>query len=156
MRLIDANLLIYAYDSSSPHHDRARSWLEERLSEPQPVLLPWSVLLAFIRITTDSRILGHPFSLVEAAEIVGEWLEQPNVTLTAAGQEHWPILRRLLVSGQARGALVADAHLAALALEHGATLCTNDRDFARFEPLRVEYPLLDDGWVHQTRATYDS
>jgi hypothetical protein len=139
--LIDANILLYAYDSSSAHHQVARAWLETTLSEPEPVGLAWMTLVAFLRISTNPRALARPFSIAEAVAIVSEWLERPMVTLLAPGDRHWEILRNLLLEGQAPGPLVMDAHLAALAIEHGATLSTNDRDFARFPGLRLQNPL---------------
>jgi toxin-antitoxin system PIN domain toxin len=141
MILVDANLLLYAYGASSPHHETARRWLEETFSRPEPVRLAWVTILAFLRISTHPRMHGDPFPMAEAAAIVGEWLQQPNVGLLQPGERHWAILNQLLRTFQIRGSLVTDAHLAALAIEHGATLCTNDRDFSRFEGLRVEYPL---------------
>jgi len=139
--LIDANLLIYAYNSGSREHEGARPWLEGVLSQPEPVGLAWMTLLAFMRITTTSRLMAQPFSLEEVVSIVDEWLALPQVVVLDAGPRHWEILRGLLLAGQASGALVMDAELAALAIEHGANLCTTDRDFARFAGLKVENPL---------------
>lgn len=141
MILIDANLLIYAYNSGSREHEGARPWLEGVLSQPEPVGLTWMTLLAFMRITTTSRLMAQPFSLEEVVSIVDEWLALPQVVVLDAGPRHWEILRGLLLAGQASGALVMDAELAALAIEHGADLCTTDRDFARFAGLKVENPL---------------
>ena len=141
MILIDANLLIYAYNSGSREHEGARPWLEGVLSQPEPVGLTWMTLLAFMRITTTSRLMAQPFSLEEVVSIVDEWLALPQVVVLDAGPRHWEILRGLLLAGQASGALVMDAELAALAIEHGASLCTTDRDFARFAGLKVENPL---------------
>lgn len=153
MILIDANLLIYAYESSSLFHPKAKDWLEEMLSRPEPVRLAWSSILAFLRITTHQRIFAQPFSLEEAQEIVDSWLAQPQVEILTPGPRHWSILRELLTNAQARGPLVMDTHLAALAVEYGASLCSTDRDFARFERLRWENPLEkpQPGWVHETR-----
>jgi len=141
MILIDANLLLYAYDSGSVHHEAARGWLETVLSNSEPVGLAWVALLAFLRIGTDRRLRKDAPSIEEATAIVSGWLEQPMVTLLDPGERHWEILRRLLQEGQASGPLVTDAHLAALAIEHGATLATTDRDFSRFPGLRVLNPL---------------
>jgi toxin-antitoxin system PIN domain toxin len=141
MILVDANVLLYAYDPSTPQHDVARRWLEEVLSKPEPVLLPWNCLLAFLRLATNPRVWQQPLSVPEAVAIVDEWLALPNVTVPSPGERHWSILRGLLPEAQCRGPLVMDAHLAALAIEHGATLCTNDRDFSRFPQLRLFNPL---------------
>jgi len=142
MILIDANLLLYAYDSSSEHHNRARSWLENILSEPQPIRLAWVTILAFLRISTNRKIFENPFTMSEATSIVQEWLEHQTVDLLHPSERHWTILTKLLKDGQANGPLVMDAHLAALAIEHGAKLYTTDRDFSRFDDLQVVNPLL--------------
>jgi hypothetical protein len=139
--VVDANLLLYAYDSAAKDHARAREWLEETLSSPDPVGLPWACLLAFLRIGTNPRALARPFSIGEATAIVGSWLAQPCVTIAEPGERHWEVLSGLLAAGQIRGPLVSDAHLAALTIEHGATLATTDRDFSRFDGLRTVNPL---------------
>ena len=149
MNLLDANLLIYAYDASSPFHRRAREWFEKLLSALEPVWLPWSSIHAFLRICTNSRILENPFTVEEATAIVDQWLEQPAVSILEPGARYWPILSRMLPAAQARANLVMDAHLAALAIEHGATLLTTDRDFTRFDGLRWKNPLEEAGWVHE-------
>lgn len=141
MIVLDANILLYAYDSSSAQHARARTWVEQVFSGTATVGLPWQTITAFLRIMTNSRLPGQRFGLSEAAGIVDEWLEQPNIHLLAPGQSHWPILRRTLVEGQASGALISDAQLAALTIECGGVLHTTDRDFARFPGLRWTNPL---------------
>jgi uncharacterized protein len=139
--LLDANLLIYAYDSEATPHRKARSWLELRFSGAENVGLSWITILAFMRITTSRRYESSPMTTEEAASIVNDWVKHPNVILTSPTEQHWRILSDLLPKSQARGPLIMDAHLAALAIEHGATLCTNDRDFMRFPGLKVEFPL---------------
>ena len=141
MTLVDANVLLYAYDSTSRLHSAARSWLEEQLSGSALVGLPWSVLLAFLRISTNARALQRPLSIDDATAIVSSWIDVPSVVIPAPGPGHWDILAGLLVASQARGPIVSDAHLAALTLEHGGVLATTDRDFTRFEGLRVMDPL---------------
>ncbi|MBI5481463.1 MAG: type II toxin-antitoxin system VapC family toxin [Deltaproteobacteria bacterium] len=143
MILLDANVLLYAYDETSPHHERARVWLERTLAAPAPVGLPWATVLAFLRISTNARALQRPLTLEAAIGIVDSWFEQPCVTLVAPGPQHYRILCDLLRNAQAKGPLVTDAHLAALALEHGAAVATSDRDFSRFSGLRVVNPLLE-------------
>lgn len=140
MMLVDANLLLYAYDATSSHHEKARHWWEECLSQADPVRLSWHCIVAFVRISTHT-IMCKPLTIEKAAGIVEEWLQQPMVSILEPTGRHWTILQRLLVSAQTRGNLVTDAHLAALAIEHGATFCTNDRDFARFPGLLLRYPL---------------
>jgi len=141
MIAIDANLLLYASDTSSAHHQASRSWLEDTLSGEEAVGIPWAMVLAFLRVGTNPQIRKNAFSLQEAIAIVAGWLERPNVTLLNPGERHWEILRAMMTKGQARGPLVTDAHLAALAIEHGAALATTDRDFARFPGLKFFNPL---------------
>ncbi|RMH21595.1 MAG: PIN domain-containing protein [Acidobacteria bacterium] len=148
MTLIDANILIYAYDASSLFHPQAKLWLEDRLSRPEPVLLAWTVVLAFLRITTDGRILGSPLARERAMAIVGEWLAWPRVRVVAPGPQHWQVFAQLVEQGGAKGRLLMDAHLAALAIEQGAELASCDKDFARFAQLRWVNPLEQAGWVH--------
>jgi uncharacterized protein len=139
--LIDANLLLYGYDPSSLHHQPARRWLESILSMREHVGLAWMTVLAFFRISTSPRPLKHPLSSAEAAAVVSGWLKRPMVTILNPGERHWEILRELVTKGQVHGPLIMDAHLAALAIEHGATLATTDRDFTRFPGLRILNPL---------------
>jgi toxin-antitoxin system PIN domain toxin len=142
MILVDANLLLYAYNSGVSHHPAARSWLEEALSGAEPVCFAWQVLLAFVRIATGPKPFSRPLRYDDALGLVSSWLEQPCVRLLEPGERHLQLLRQLGVPAQARGPIVMDAHLAALAVEHGATLCSTDRDFARFEGLKWRNPLL--------------
>jgi uncharacterized protein len=139
--LLDANLLIYAIDTDSPHHRRVRSWLEEVLSGAMGVILPWISILAFLRITTHPRIMGRPLGLQGALAYVDEWLRHPNVTAVGPSERHWPILRHLLWGSGTAGNLTSDAHLAALAVEHGCTVCSADNDFRRFASVPFFNPL---------------
>ena len=141
MILIDANLLIYSDNVEAAQHARSRAWLEDALPNPAPVRFAWASLPAFLRMTTDTRVLAHPRAMSDVVAIAAEWLVRPNVDVLSPTSRHWAILRDLLDRGQARGPLVTDAHLAALAIEHGATLCTTDRDFARFPGLKWMNPL---------------
>lgn len=141
MILVDANLLLYAYNPSFDRHRRARAWLEGVLSRPDPVCLAWASILAFLRIVTNPRAFEYPLSVEEAVPIVSAWLERPMVAILEPGARHWAVLAELLSRTQVRGPAVMDAHLAALAIEHGAVLCTTDRDFARFPGLRLLDPL---------------
>jgi toxin-antitoxin system PIN domain toxin len=140
--LVDANLLIYALDSDSPHHARARPWLERTLSGTALVGLPWIVILAFIRLTTRSGIMRRPLPLPDALAYVDSWLGQPCVEAVAPGEHHWPILSSLLEAIGSAGNLTSDAHIAALALERGASVCSADHDFARFPGVRHVNPLI--------------
>jgi toxin-antitoxin system PIN domain toxin len=139
--LVDANLLIYSIDSDAPLHRPAREWLEEILSGTTRVGLPWIVLLAFVRITTRTGILIRPLSLDEAVSYVDSWLAQPFVEPLGPGPSHWGILRNLLMASGTAGNLTSDAHIAALAIEHRAAICSTDHDFGRFPGLEHINPL---------------
>jgi len=139
--LTDVNLLLYAYDSSAPHHVRARAWLEDMLSGPETFAFAWLVLVAFVRLGTSPRVFSAPFTTGEALDRVDAWLAQPNATVLEPGPRHTGILRDLLEPLGTAGNLTNDAHLAALAIEHGAELGSADRDFARFPGLRHVNPL---------------
>jgi uncharacterized protein len=138
----DANLLLYAYDSSSMQHAKAKAWVEKTLSGEELVGLPWQTAGVFLRIVTNAKLTGQRMSLEEAASIIDQWLEQPNVRMLAPGPGHWPLFRQLMISGQAQGPLMTDAQLAALTVEHGGVLHTTDRDFTRFPGLRCVNPLI--------------
>ena len=141
MILADANLLLYAYNADAPQHEQAREWLEKAMSGPATFALSWQTITAFIRITTNIRAFAEPLSIREAIDIASGWQQRPGLTILLPTERHWAIFSRLLDEGQVAGALVMDAHLAALAIEHGATLTTTDRDFARFKELTVINPL---------------
>lgn len=141
MIVLDANLLLYAYDAGSAHHSKAREWVEQVLSGEAPVCLPWQTVGAFLRVVTNPALRGERFTPREATAIVDEWLAQPNVRMLGPADDHWPLLRRTIIEGQVRGPLMTDAQLAALTIEYGGTLYTTDRDFARFPGLRWKNPL---------------
>lgn len=141
MILVDANLLLYAVDSQGPQHGPARDWWDARLSGSDPVRLCWPVLGAFIRIGTNPRAFLQPLSLDDAIKRVQGWLDQPCVRLVQPTERHWGIFQKMLVGGQARANLVTDAHLAALAVEHGCVLMSTDADFSRFPGLKWKNPI---------------
>lgn len=141
MILVDANLLVYAYVSSMAQHAGARAWLDARLNGTAPVGLPWPSLLAFVRLVSNPRVFEHPVAVADAWRQVEEWLDCPSVWIPLPTERHREVLRPLLAVAGARANLVPDAHLAALALEHGLLLCSTDGDFARFPGLRWENPL---------------
>jgi hypothetical protein len=143
--LVDANLLLYAYHPRAEQHGRSRAWLEAALSGPDPVGFAWLTLWAFLRIATSPRVFERPLSASEAEGAVSSWLAQPAAHILDPGARHWEILRALLRDGQAAGPLVMDAVLAAIALEHGATIHTTDRDFSRFPMLKWTNPLAAAG-----------
>ena len=141
MILTDANLLLYAYNVDAAEHDASRQWLETQLSGPNLFCFAWQTITAFLRISTNQRAFAAPLSTKEATSIVTEWLERPQTVLLTPGEGHWAIFQKLMESGQTRGPLVMDGHLAALALEHGAALASSDRDFSRFPGLKLINPL---------------
>ena len=141
MILVDANLLLYAEDSHSPHHSRARSWWDGHLSGADPVGLCWLVINAFIRIGTNPRVFEHPLSLDQAISRVQSWIGQPCTRLILPTERHWVVFQEMLTAGQASANLVPDAHLAALAIEHGCELYSSDSDFSRFPRLKWRNPL---------------
>lgn len=143
MILVDANLLIYAYDETSPFHRTARGWLEETLNEQDEVAIALVSILAFLRIMTNPSIFEDPLPVDEAVEIANEWLDRPNVGVVQPTRRHLEVLDDVAGRGKIRGPRLMDAHLAALAIEHGATLYSSDRDFARFRGLKVVDPIGD-------------
>lgn len=136
MILLDANILVYAHVSSFARHQAARGWLDEQLSGPAPVGLPWASLLAFLRLVTNPRVFEHSEPMAEAWRQVHAWLACESVWIPQPTERHAEILGGFLALAGVHGNLVPDAHLAALAVEHGLTLCSTDGDFARFPGLR--------------------
>lgn len=140
MLLVDANVLVYAVNDRARDHELARSWLADALSGGEGVGFAWAALLAFLRLTTHPAILERPLPLTRSAEVVERWLSAPPALIVEPTRRHLAILRGLLERSGTAGNLVGDAHLAALALEHGATVVSFDRDFARFEGVRSALP----------------
>ena len=141
MILVDANILLYAEDSLHPRNQQAREWWDGRLSQTETVCLCWTVLSAFIRIGTNPRVFEHPLSLEQALARVQSWLDQPCTRVVRPTERHWTVFQQMLTDGQAIANLVTDAHLAALAIEHGCELASTDSDFARFPKLKWSNPL---------------
>jgi toxin-antitoxin system PIN domain toxin len=141
VKLSDVNLLLYAYDTSATQHERAKAWLEERLSAVEAFGFAWATLLAFLRLVTSPRVFESPLRVEESLDIVESWLAAPSATVLHPGPRHTVLLRQLLEPLGTAGNLTADAHLAALALEHDAELCSADADFSRFPGLRWSNPL---------------
>lgn len=141
MILIDANLLVYARVSSLPQHAAARKWVDAQLNGTALVGLPWPTLLAFLRMVTNPRVFERPETIANAWEQVESWLGCPTVWIPQASENHKTVLASLLTRLGGGANLVPDAHLAALAIEHGLTLCSTDGDFARFPDLRWTNPL---------------
>ncbi len=141
MRLVDANVLIYAIDVGARHHASAKSWLDAALTGRETVLFPWVSTLAFVRLTTHPRIFEHPLTADQALSVVDQWLAAPAAVIPEPDSRHVHRLRELLETTGARGGnLVNDAHLAALSVEYGAVVVTYDSDFGRFPGVRWETP----------------
>lgn len=143
MKVLDANILLYAYNADSPHHVAARAWLEEVFNAEEPIGLPWQSVLAFVRITTNPRAVRSPLTGTQACDIVNEWLARPNITTIDAGERFWDFFREYVTEAKVSGPLVSDAALAALTLEQGATLYSTDKGFRRFRGLRLVDPLRE-------------
>lgn len=141
MKLPDANLLLYALDETSPNHDLSVRWLDGVLSGTEPVGFSWSVLLAFLRLSTRPLLFANPLEASEAFDVIAGWLAQPNVVVVHPTERHLDILRGLVEPIGTAGNLTSDAHLAAIAIEHGGEVCTADADFSRFPGLRWINPL---------------
>jgi len=139
--LVDANLLVYANDESAAEHAVARAWFEGVLNRPARVGLPWPSLLAFVRLVSNAAIVRLPVTPAAAWQRATEWLARDNVWIPLPGPQHGELLAEFFTDRRITSRMVPDAHLAALALEHGLTLCSTDGDFARFPGLRWQNPL---------------
>lgn len=141
MKIIDTNLLVYAYVPALPQHPVARRWFEQTLTEDESVGLAWTSVLGFVRVVTNPRIFRVPLLIDRAVAVVDSWFQQPSVEIIQPTPRHWSTLREMLTKGKAGGPLTTDAHLATLAVEHGATVFSTDRDLLRFPGIRVINPL---------------
>jgi uncharacterized protein len=139
--LVDVNILLYAYNDDAPQHDAARAWWETQLSGTRLVRVAWVTVAAFLRIATQPRVFPVPMSIAQACDRVDRWWEQPVFGILEPTERHWTVFGGLVRSADAGGNLVTDAHLAALAIEHGATLASTDQDFRRFIGLTWMNPL---------------
>lgn len=134
--IVDANVLLFAVDDQSHFHTAARTWLDDAMNGVERVGLPWVSLMAFQRIITHPRVTAHPLTAADAWSYITDWLDADQAWVPTPGARHRDILGQLLIDGDLRGNLVADAQLAALAIEHGTAICSFDSDFARFDGLR--------------------
>jgi uncharacterized protein len=139
--LVDANLLLYAANHTAPEHQAARTWLDARLSETARVGLPWPTLLAFVRLASNPLVMARPATMAAAWTQVEQWLAAEPVWVPQSTERHQELLGRFCQAPWMTSRLVPDAHLAALAIEHGLTLCSTDGDFARFPELDWHNPL---------------
>ncbi|WP_110589503.1 TA system VapC family ribonuclease toxin [Microbacterium suaedae] len=140
MKLVDANVLLNAINSSAPHHEEAHAWLDRALSGSDVVAFAWQPLLAFIRIASHPTLMPTPLTGVQATDIVAQWTAHPGTQILHPTARHGDILRRLLDASPSAGNLVNDAHIAALAVEHRATVVTYDADFQRFPEVNWQLP----------------
>jgi len=139
VKLVDTNVLVYAIDESAPHHQASRHWLNGALSGAAPVGFTWNSLIAFVRLSTHPTIATRPLGVGDAMDVVDTWLGARSARVLQPGPRHASILRQMLSSGVG-GNLTNDAHLAAIAVEHKATVVTFDSDFGRFDGVRWERP----------------
>lgn len=140
MKVVDANVLIYAVNSDAPHHEAAKTWLDSALRGPEPVGFAWIALLAFLRLTTRAALFPNPLDLGQAMSVMRGWLSQPAAVLVEPTDRHVNMLERLLEPLGTAGNLVSDAHIAALAIERSAVVISFDSDFGRFDGCRWEPP----------------
>lgn len=139
----DVNVLVYAINPDSRHHTAARYWLEGGYHDPAGVGFAWAAVTGFLRISTLHRVLPKALSIADALRFVDEWLSHPRAQILEPTDRHAALLGRLLIGAGHGGNLVSDAHLAAIAIEHGATLGSFDVDFERFAGLRFEHLVTD-------------
>ena len=138
--LLDANVLLYAAIADYPEHKKTKNWIKSSLKEGSQLKTSWVCLLAYLRIGTNPKVFDEPISSQEAMRFIRFWIENPAFGVLEPGKSHAVLLEKMVLEGQANGALVMDAHLAALAFEHQATLCTADKDFERFPDIKILNP----------------
>lgn len=139
--IVDANVLLYAADSSSPFHEPSRAWLETALNGERRIGLPWATIGAFLRISTHPRASKDPLTSTQSWTFVSDWLAAEPTWIPEPTPQHAAVFRRLMINGDLRANLVPDAHLAALAIEHGVGICSADSDFARFTEITWVNPV---------------
>lgn len=139
MKTPDVNVLVYAVNLDAPQRSAAARWLEKGFADPSGIAFTWRALSGFLRLSTQRRIVTTALSLETALGVMDGWLSHPHTRIIGPTERHAPLLARLLLGAGRGGNLVSDAHLAAIAIEHGATLGTFDRDFERFAGLRMDW-----------------
>jgi uncharacterized protein len=138
--IADANVLLHAVNRDAREHDVAHAWLAGALAGVEAVAFAWTVVLAFMRVSTHPSVLARPLRAPEAIGTLEGWLAAPAAIIVEPTSRHLPLLSGLLAQSGTAGNLVSDAHLAALALEHDAEIVSFDRDFGRFEGVRWRLP----------------
>jgi toxin-antitoxin system PIN domain toxin len=141
MKIVDLNILLYVVNENAVHHKPVLHWWEQAINGDEPIGLPWIVLLGFLRVSTNPAIFSHPLDVGTAIGKVHTWVSLDNTRVVREKEEHWDILRSLLTEAGTAGNLTTDAHLATLAISHGAVLVSCDSDFSRFKGLRWENPI---------------
>jgi toxin-antitoxin system PIN domain toxin len=140
VQVVDVNVLLYAINARAENHEPARHWLDDALAGRETVGFAWIVMLAFLRLSTRRGVFERPLTAEIAAAVLEEWVQQPTAVVVQPGDRHLGLVTGLLRVSGAAGNLVNDAHLAALAVEHGAEIVSFDRDFGRFEGVRWRSP----------------
>lgn len=142
MIVVDLNLLVYATNRDAPLHKDAHRWWQRCLADATPIGLPWAVIVGFVRLSTNPRVMPRPLSPEQAFSVVDDWLAHPSIRPVEPSLRHWALVKELLEPLGSAGNLTTDAHIAAVAIEHGARLYSTDSDFARFPGLRWTNPLV--------------
>jgi toxin-antitoxin system PIN domain toxin len=140
VKIVDVNVLIYATDTETKHHDTAKPWLDAAMSGAETIGLPTAVTLAYVRLTTNPKVFRSPMSVQQSIGAAETWVQRSNVVVPAPTERHYRLVEELLNATGTGGNLVTDAHLGALAIEHGASVVSYDRDFARFPRVVWEHP----------------
>lgn len=141
MKIVDLNVLVYATDASSARHAQAKAWLDTAVSSTETIGIATAVAIGYVRLTTAARVMTAPLDVATSVGVVQGWYRRPNVTAPEPTARHYDLVAELLAPVGTAGNLVSDAHLAALSIEHGADLCSFDRDFGRFSGVRWVEPL---------------
>lgn len=141
MKLVDANVLLYIVNPAAPQHATVAAWWAAATNNDEPLGFTWVTLLGFVRMSTNSRVFPRPLTVRQSLDQVSEWLSLSTARIVLETRDHWPVLAQLLTTVGTAGNLTTDAHLAALAISHGATLVSCDSDFLRFRQVRFENPL---------------
>jgi len=141
MIVLDANLLIYAYDRQASQHVAAKSWLESTFTREPSIGLPLQSIAAFLRLMTERKFHKEPFFVEDAIDVVDSWLARSNIHLLLPGNDHWPTLAKLLTRYRIQGRLISDAQIVAIVLANGGRLASADRDFRRFSEIACNNPL---------------